>query len=61
MQKVIDEIARVEKRASISVRDYIGFGSDSKAVLKYFKDEDSDDCIGEMNSENKPRGRGIKF
>ena len=53
MQKLLDGIAMVEKRAGISVRDHLGFGNDSNAVIKYWKDAYGDDCIGEMNSDNK--------
>ena len=39
MQKLLDGIAMVEKRAGISLRDHLGFGNDSNAVIKYFKNE----------------------
>ena len=58
MQKLLDGIANLEKRAGISVRDYLGFGDDSNAVIKYSK-RCGTDCIGEMNSDNKLHGRGI--
>ena len=59
MQKLLDGIAMVEKRAGISVRDHLGFGNDSNAVIKYFKDYIGEDCIGEMDSDNNLHGRGI--
>ena len=59
MQKLINEIARVEKSAGISVRDHLGFGNDPKAILEYFKIQDGRDYIGERNADNKIHGRGI--
>ena len=58
MQRLINEIARVEKRAGISVRNYMGFGDDPEAVLEYFKDQNGGDCIGERNAKDI-NGRGI--
>ena len=58
MSKFLSEIARVEQRASISVRDYIGFGNHTQVGLKYLK-VNGNDCIGEFNSDNKLHGRGI--
>ncbi len=60
MQKLIDDIAMVEKRAGISVRDHIGYGNDINAIIEYFKDKSGRDCIGERNSDNNDlHGRGI--
>ncbi len=67
MKVLLDGIAMVEKPsaienvASISIRDHLGFGDDSNAALKYFKDQYDNDCIGEMNANNKLHGRGIRI
>jgi len=58
MSKFLSEIARVEKLAGISVRDYLGFGNHTQVGLKYLK-VGGNYLIGELNSENKLHGRGI--
>ena len=60
MDKLISEIARVEQRAGIKVRDHLGFGSDTNAVIKYYLDEDGDHYMGEMSGDNR-HGRGINI
>ena len=60
MSKFLSEIARVEHRAGISVRDYLGFGNHSQVGLKYFKDGDYH-FIGELNSSNELHGKGISI
>jgi hypothetical protein len=60
MSKFLSEIARVEQRAAISVRDYLGFGNHTQVGLKYLK-VNGDDFIGEFNSDNKLHGRGIRI
>lgn len=57
MSKLLEGIARVENQANISVRDYLKF---SNLNIKYFKDLEGDDCIGE-SKDNKLHGRGIRI
>ena len=58
MSRFLSEIARLEQRAGISVRDYIGFGNHTQVGLKYLKDNGID-CIGEFDSDNNLHGKGI--
>ena len=60
-QLLKERIDRVEKRAQISVREYIGFGDIAPGAIKYFKDEYRNQRIGELNSDNKLHGRGINI
>ena len=62
MRKLIDDIAIVESRAGVLLRDHLGFGNDPEVVIEYFKDQFySSECIGEKNEENNPHGRSIRF
>ena len=48
----------VEKRAKISVREYVGFGVVDPATLVYLE-KNYGYYVGETTSENKLHGRGI--
>ena len=61
MQKLLDGIARVEQLANISVRNYLGFGAESDAILRYYNLMKGQNFIGELNSDNNLEGRGIKI
>ena len=59
-EKLKTEIARVEQRAGISVRNHLGFGQIAGTQIKYLKTKDYD-YIGEININNQPHGRGIEI
>ena len=61
MQKLLDGIARVEQRANISVRNYLGFGAEPDAILRYYNRMKGQNFIGELNTDNNLEGRGIKI
>ena len=60
-QKLKEDFDSLKKHTGTSVREYIGFGNISYDALKYFKHWYGDHNIGEMNSENKLRGRGVRI
>ncbi len=59
-EKLSEDMDRVEKRTGISVRDYMGFGNISRDALKYFE-RSQYVTVSEINSDNKPHGRGIRI
>lgn len=60
METILDSIARLERRAGISINDYLDFGNKTDQTLKY-QICDEQHLIGEFNSRNKLHGRGIKI
>ena len=59
-QKMQDFLATVTPRTGVKVKEYLQFGKEGNAQIKYLKDGDYH-YIGEINAANKPHGRCIRI